>query len=880
MHARWIGTLLAAASVMSVPAVLARGGQDGPVRKAHIWEARAHWLAPDLVAWRTAAARVEIVVGDGMSHAAEPAGMVDGALAAANPHLAGMPLWRIADARPAAVRGWLRQPVTAIARNVDGGIVDRTGLQLGAVVDRLFATDAPLGVRFAGGRPSLALWAPTARSVRLHLFDAPRGGVSEVLPMRENAATGVWQIDGDPAWKGRYYLYEVEVFVPATGRVERNLVTDPYSLALASDSARSLVVDLTDPSTKPAGWDRLARDLPAAPEDRSFYELHVRDFSIGDASVPAAERGRYLGFTHSQSAGMRRLRGLAAAGLSDVHLLPTFDCATIPERRGDQAAPGDLTRFPAVSERQQTAIGAIAARDGFNWCYDPWHYQAPEGSYATDPDGIARIREFRSMVAGLAGAGLGTVLDVVFNHTMAAGQDRQSVLDRIVPGYYHRLDEKGAVATSTCCANTATERRMMERLLIDSLVVWARDYKVSGFRFDLMGHHSRETILRAKAALARLTLAKDGVDGRDLYLYGEGWNFGEVANDARFVQATQVHMGEGTGVGTFNDRLRDALRGGGPSEHGDDLIRRQGLASGLYTAPNALSPADPAARVAALKAADQVRAGLAGGIAAYRLSTADGREVATREMDYNGSPLGYASDPQETVNYAEAHDNQTLFDSNAYKLPRDTTPADRVRWQNLATSVILLSQGIPFIHAGQERLRSKSLDRNSFNSGDWFNRLDPAGRDNGWGRGLPPRADNERDWPIARTLLADQGLRMGPAQIARAEAHLRELLAIRRSSPLFRLRTGKAVAEQVHFEPAGEARKPGLIVVSLGRADRPDIVVVVNATREAHRVATPAGKRFALHPVQARSDDAVLRGARVEGAAFVVPALTTTVWTR
>ena len=156
------------------------------------------------------------------------------------------------------------------------------------------------------------------------------------------------------------------------------------------------------------------------------------------------------------------------------------------------------------------------------------------------------------------------------------------MLDRVVPGYYQRLSANGTVENSTCCSNTASEHRMMEKLMIDSVLTWAREYKVDGFRFDLMGHHSLANMTRLRAALDRLTLKRDGVDGKGVYLYGEGWNFGEVANNARFVQATQTEMA-GTGIGTFNDRLRDAVRGGGPF---DEDPRIQGFASGAFTDPN------------------------------------------------------------------------------------------------------------------------------------------------------------------------------------------------------------------------------------------------------------------------------------------------------
>ena len=286
----------------------------------------------------------------------------------------------------------------------------------------------------------------------------------------------------------------------------------------------------------------------------------MRDFSIGDETVPADHRGGYLAFTDTNSDGMQHLRTLAGAGLNTVHLLPVFDIATIPERRADQATPAcDLESFAPDSELQQACVTAVAATDGFNWGYDPWHYTTPEGSYATDPEGPSRTLEFRTMVAALNRSGLRVVMDVVYNHTTAWGQDPKSVLDRIVPGYYHRLSATGAVETSTCCANTASEHRMMEKLMVDSVVTWAREYKVDGFRFDLMGHHSLANMLAVREALDELTVKHDGVDGKRIYVYGEGWDFGEVAGGARFTQARQLELA-GSGIGSFSDRLRDAVQ--------------------------------------------------------------------------------------------------------------------------------------------------------------------------------------------------------------------------------------------------------------------------------------------------------------------------------
>ncbi|MFN2167238.1 MAG: pullulanase-type alpha-1,6-glucosidase, partial [Anaerolineae bacterium] len=491
------------------------------------------------------------------------------------PHIAGLPALKLSPDDLDLVPEILKGQFAVSALDTNGMSVDATGLQIPGVLDDLYTYDGELGISWDGTVPTIRVWAPTAKSVTFHLFaDSDPATTSNTWPMAWDPATGVWSITGEPNWKGQYYLFEVEVWVNSTAKVEHNVVTDPYSLSLAMNSARSQIVDLEDGSLKPQGWDRLRKPAPVVPEDISVYELHVRDFSVNDPSVPDDLKGTYLAFTLRNSNGMRHLRALAQKGLTHLHLLPVFDIATIDEDKTTWQSPSfaELAAFPPDSTEQQERVEATRDVDAFNWGYDPWHYTTPEGSYATNPDGPTRIVEFREMVSSLNRFGLFVVMDVVYNHTNAAGQSPKSVLDRIVPGYYHRLNDRGAIETSTCCQNTATEFNMMEKLMIDSLVTWAKEYKIDAFRFDLMGHHMKRNMLKVREALDELTLAKDGVDGKAIYLYGEGWNFGEVADNARGVNATQANMA-GTGVGTFNDRLRDAVRGGGPFDSGQDLIR-------------------------------------------------------------------------------------------------------------------------------------------------------------------------------------------------------------------------------------------------------------------------------------------------------------------
>ncbi|GHH30910.1 1,4-alpha-glucan branching enzyme [Streptomyces lanatus] len=788
------------------------------------------------------------------------------------PHLKDYAAWTVDPRDRDRVREALRGQVVASQRAANGAVLAATGVQIAGVLDDLYpgATNSDLGPVFDKGRPTLAVWAPTAQSVKLEIGDS-------TVAMRRDSTTGVWSVTGPKSWKNKPYRYVVQVWAPSVGKVVTNKVTDPYSVALTANSERSLAVDLDDRGLAPTGWSTYTKPKAVPLKDAQIQELHIRDFSVADKTVPAKDKGTYLAFTDKLSDGSKHLKKLAEAGTSYVHLLPAFDIATIPERREDQAAADcDLASFPADSEQQQACVAKIAAKDAYNWGYDPYHYTVPEGSYASDPDGTARTVEFRRMVKALNEDGLRVVMDVVYNHTAASGQADTSVLDRIVPGYYQRLLADGSVANSTCCANTATENTMMGKLVVDSIVTWAKKYKVDGFRFDLMGHHPKANILAVRKALDALTLAEDGVDGKKIILYGEGWNFGEVADDARFVQATQKNMA-GTGIATFSDRARDAVRGGGPFDEDPGI---QGFASGLYTDPNSSknngTPAEQKARL--LHYQDLIKVGLSGNLADYRFTDTDGKEVQGSEVDYNGAPAGYAAAPGDALAYADAHDNESLFDALTYKLPATTSAADRARMQVLAMATATLSQGPALSQAGTDLLRSKSLDRNSYDSGDWFNAIHWNCADgNGFGRGLPPAADNASKWPYAKPLLGS--VKVGCGQIDGASAAYADLLRIRSTEGAFSLGTAEQVQSKLSFPLSGKEETPGVITMRLG-----DLVVVFNATpeRQEQRVAPLAGDGYRLHPAQASGADPIVKSASYdeETGMFAVPGRTVAVFAR
>ncbi|WP_222911052.1 pullulanase-type alpha-1,6-glucosidase [Pseudomonas sp. DNDY-54] len=882
--------------------------------------ARAHWLDPftvALVGGAPGASRLELrysknasirldgearTVSGGTALELRTGTLREG-LKRQYPHLADASAFNLSAGAHELRRAVVSQLVV-VAYDAEDRVIDATEVQTAGLLDMLFAYNGELGAHVDARRVAFKLWAPTAQRVRLHVFDEAKrllSGYPKV--MRERL--GVWSLDGPPSLDRHYYQYEITAYRPTTGKVETTLVSDPYALSLSRNSQYAQVVDLDAADLKPAGWDAVRPPHPERPEASVIYETHVRDFSASDTSLPAALRGTFGAFTQPDSDGMRHLRDLQSAGLTHVQLLPVFDVATIdedPDRRvglddpfgklcelstqaranwsehcGATSIRQVLQGFDPASGQAQALYNDLRALDPFNWGYDPFHFTTPEGSYASDAEGVQRIIEFRQMVQSLANTGLATVMDVVYNHTNASGLGEKSVLDKIVPGYYHRRNPiTGAVETSTCCENTASEHRMMAKLMTDSLKVWARDYKIAGFRFDLMGHHLRKNLVDAYRAVRRID--------RDTYFYGEGWDFGEVASNARGINATQLNMA-GTGIGTFNDRQRDAVRGGSPFDSGENIRRNQGFANGLYVLPNELNGAGAQEKAQLLHAADLIRVGIAGGLRDYQFVTADGSTRKGKDVDYNGQPAGYTLDPQETVNYVSKHDNQTLWDNNQYKLPATLSVSDRVRLQLVALSVPLFSQGVPFIHLGSDILRSKSMQRDSYDSGDWFNAVDFSYQDNNWNKGLP-RADKDADnWPLIRQVIADPHAKPSASDIVAAKRRFVELLRIRTDSPLFQLDNAREVQRRLRFHNTGAQQKPGVIAFSLAdgpRAGRDldrrygSMMVVLNASGD--RVRLPGATGHQLHPVLQRSSDAVSRQAKVTNDEFEVPPFTTAVF--
>lgn len=782
----------------------------------------------------------------------------------------------------------------------DGTLKYATGVQSFGAIDALLAYSGKLGVVFHHRGESLwsdwaddesaplklKVWAPTAQSVSLLLFDRQTDTAPEkTIPM--HAHGGVWVADGDETWLGKFYQYTAKVYVAADQAIDTNTTTDPYSVDLGLNGIMSRITDLEAETTKPPLWDLLRSPPLANLNDTSIYELHVRDFSIGDSSVPASLQGTYLAFDDLASHGMRHLHELAQSGLKSVHLLPTFHFGSVNEDKTTWASPGALSPTPPDGTEQQAAVQAVQATDAYNWGYDPVHYMAPAGQYAVNPND--RVREYRAMVEGLHATGLRVIQDVVFNHTYNSGEVPAANLDELVPNYYHRLDANGVLETGSCCADTASEHRMMEKLMIDTVVLNAKQYKIDGFRFDAMGLHFVYNMVDIRNALNALTLSKDGVDGSKIYMYGEGFQIAEAANNAIGPNASQINL-YGTGIGSFNDRIRDSIRGGYIFASDNATIQTQGFATGLATDPSAYTSSVTGSadqRIAVLNQADLIRVSLAGALKDYSFQNALGQTVTSAQLNYNGQPAGFAGTPLEDVNYCSVHDNQSLFDAIQIKSAASDTIAARARRQVLAMSLLTLAQGVPFFHAGDDLLRSKDMDNGSYNSGDWFNKIDWSLQGNNWGIGLPLANVNQAQWPIEQPLLANTALKPTPANIVSTTQAFQDFLKIRYSTGLFRMATLAEVQENLSFLNTGQNQTAGLIVMRLddhgknyGGAHH--LVVYFNAAnaQTTYTDASLEGLKLHLHPVQLISSDAIARQSTFDpktGTASI-PALTTAVF--
>ena len=501
---------------------------------------------------------------------------------------------------------------------------------------------APEGTRFS-------LWAPTADEVRLMLYNEGEGGHAYRTVSMEAGEEGVWHTTVAEDLLGKFYTFNVK-----TG--DRWLGDTPgiFAKAVGVNGHRAAIIDLR--STDPEGWADDRRPPLRSAADVVIYEMHHRDFSISLASG-IEHKGKFLALTE---AGTRSPEGLATGidhlrelGVTHVHLLPSYDYASIDETRLDE--------------------------NRYNWGYDPLNYNVPDGSYATDPyRPDVRIREFKQMVQALHQAGIRVILDVVYNHTFSIDG---SNFERTAPGYFYRQRPDGTYADASACGNeTASDRPMMRKYIVESVLHWAREYHIDGFRFDLMGIHDIRTMNEVRAALTALDPS--------IIVYGEGWaaQAPQLPQDSLAMKANTYRM---PGIAAFSDEMRDALRG--PFNDNKQGAFLAGLPGGE----------------------ESIKFGIVGAV--------QHPQVCNDSVNYSQAP--WAGEPTQMISYVSCHDDMCLVDRLRASIP-GIKDDELARLDKLAQTAVFTSQGIPFIYAGEEVMRDKKGVHNSFQSPDSINAID------------------------------------------------------------------------------------------------------------------------------------------------------------
>lgn len=557
-------------------------------------------------------------------------------------------------------------------------------------------TGKDLGLTYSKASSSFRIWAPTATKVRLLLYLHPLDGEASTTIQLKKEKLGTWatNLSGDRA--GTYYTFSVE----HNGKWLSE-VPDPYAKAVGTNGKRAMIVDLA--KTNPVGWAGDRSPKLKNPTDAIIYELHVRDASI-DASSGITNKGKFTGLAETgtknhagQSTGLDHLVQL---GVTHIHLLPFFDYNSVDERD---------------SKKQQ-----------YNWGYDPLNYNTPEGSYASNAaDGTVRIKEMKQLVQAFHKKGLAVVMDVVYNHT---GLTEQSNFNQLVPDYYYRKTKAGKYSDATACGNeTASDKAMMRKFIIESVLFWVKEYHIDGFRFDLMGVHDIETMNLISAALKKI---KPGI-----LIYGEGWTAG-ASTLPENKRALKKYAAQLNNIAVFSDDLRDGIKGS-VFEEAD-----RGFASGDTSK------------------AESIRFGI--------VAATQHPQLNYKKVNYSKAP--YANSPGSVISYAECHDNNTLWDKLAISAP-EATVSERTNMHKLALSIVLTSQGISFLHAGTEFLRSKKGIENSYNKPDSINAI---------------------DWNL-KTINND------------VFTYVQQLIGLRKAHPAFRMQTTAQIQNNLQFlqSPAG-----------------------------------------------------------------------------
>ena len=874
-------------------------------------DASAHWVSKNIIVWKNGGdlhARLQFKT-DGIIEPVD--GQLNGEfinlekttlpdeIAKQNYNIQDYQAYRIPDNASFDPKKILKGEALVVGLDDSNNVKKAARIQTAMVIDDLFADKAvqveDLGTTIGSGSVTFKLWAPTAQSVKIHVwpnagdgdFDVDVGGV-----MTYDEETGVWAFtSSDVNAEGKAaYKFEVSVYHPATRKIENLWVTDPYSLSLLKGN--SAVVDLDSSISKPTGWDSLkAPHSQKTASDISsmiITESHIRDLTVGtDKGVSDEHQGKYLGLTETESNVGKHLKKLSDAGVTHMELLPMYDIASINaedvingkvadefisgaefcERLGLPSTNyinvcGDTTRsvyeILAEESKDDTTDEAkvsnflndyVKDKDAFNWGYDPVHYQVPEGSYASSiDDPYARIREIREMVSSIKNDyGMNVILDVVYNHTDGAGVEKESsVLDKIVPWYYNRLNpETGSVLADTCCSDSASEHKMFAKLMEDTLVTWAQDYKIDSFRFDLMGYIPKQVMVDTLANV------KTRTNNDEMYFFGEGWDAGSASNVVGGENnATQINMHD-TLIGTFNDRIRDAVRGSGPFDHGDSIIKLQGFATGRCTEMNdkrkELDP-DYSCDASATNGSDYgmhplnwqdvIRISMAGNLRDYELLTYTDEVKAGKDISYWGAIAGYGDSPINTINYVSKHDNQAVFDLIMYKAKKNNTMENKAKMQGIAIATAMFGQSPVFDQQGSDLLRTKYFQNDSFNTGDFSNKVNYA--DDEGNEFIPGaivnKSKDESDWGAIKEV-AEYNTDVGAALKAKMAETYRAFATIRKDHNLLYLGDAELIKKNVKFLNVGASQVPGLIVMKVTKPEGyqstdNELYVMLNAAPE------------------------------------------------
>lgn len=596
-------------------------------------------------------------------------------------------------------------------------------------------TGNDLGAVYSPKMTRFKVWAPEVESVKLNLYKQGEGDNLIEQHIMKKSANGTYVFEKQGDCNGIYYTYTV------VNHGEEQEAVDPYTKAAGVNGQRGMVINLA--KTNPQGFELDGYRNPEHITDAIIYEGSVRDFTM-DESSGVFHNGKFLGLTEANTTNhfgeATALDYISGLGVTHVQILPAFD-------------------FETVDEKNQKAQ--------YNWGYDPDNYNVPEGSYAVSPyDGAVRIQEMKQMVLALHSRGIGVIMDVVFNHTYRRDD---SNLQKIVPGYYYRSDETGYTNGSGCGNEVASDRPMVQKLIVDSLIYWAKEYHIDGFRFDLMGVLDIDTMNVIAERLKEIR--------PDIYLYGEGWNGGpsSLAEEKRAFKASAKKM---PGIGMFNDDIRDTIKG---SVFYDDHL---GFVNGGTHLENAL------------------RYGITGA-------------VAHPQVDYDAyGSKPWAKEPGQSINYVSCHDNYTLWDKLSVSCP-EASEEKKKAMNRLCAAIVFTSQGVPFIQAGEEFLRSKPLPEkkgfaeNSYNMPDTVNSI---------------KWDNIHEYPDMI-------------------AYYKGLMALRKAHPVFRMQSEVEMTQNLCFLSDTPENVVAYLLKGKGADDTPEnILVIFNGNDEEILYNLPEGK--------------------------------------